>query len=122
MSADHSVLNRHLLLQLGERLRALRIARGMTALEMAAKVGVSRMTLRAVESGDPRTSIGIYLSVMTVLGVNQEIAMLAGDTFAPCHTRVRCGPLTAAADAGEAGDIHRPRQASAPGSLEPLSA
>lgn len=86
MSTDHAVLNRHLLLQLGERLRALRIARGMTALEMAEKAGISRMTLRAVESGDPRTGIGIYLAVMALLGVNQEMALLGGGTFAPVRS------------------------------------
>lgn len=76
-------MDRHLLLQLGDRLRNLRKARGMTAEQMADLAGVSRTTLRAVESGDPKSAIGTYLRVMSILGISGELAMLAGDTFLP---------------------------------------
>ena len=78
-----SVLERQLLLQLGDRLKQLRKAQGLGTVEMAAHVGVTRNTLRAVESGDPAPSIGTYLRVMSVLGVSGELALLAGDTFQP---------------------------------------
>jgi DNA-binding XRE family transcriptional regulator len=50
---------------------------------MAARAGVARNTLRAVEAGDPGPSIGTYLRVMSVLGISGELALLAGDTMQP---------------------------------------
>jgi DNA-binding XRE family transcriptional regulator len=38
-------------------------------MEMAARAGISRNTLRAVEAGDPATGIGTYLRIMSILGV-----------------------------------------------------
>ncbi|WP_049764202.1 helix-turn-helix transcriptional regulator [Polaromonas sp. JS666] len=78
-----SVLDRHLLLQLGDRLRRLRKAQGLGTVEMANRVGITRNTLRSVEAGDPATAIGTYLRVMSVLGVSGELALLAGDTLLP---------------------------------------
>jgi transcriptional regulator with XRE-family HTH domain len=78
-----SVLDRQLLLQLGDRLRRLRLAQGLGTVEMAERVGVTRNTLRNVEAGDPGTAIGTYLRVMSVLGVSGELALLAGDSLIP---------------------------------------
>jgi transcriptional regulator with XRE-family HTH domain len=78
-----AILERQLLLQLGDRLKRLRQAQGLGTVEMAQRVGISRTTLAAVESGDPGPSIGTYLRVMSVLGVSGELALLAGDTLQP---------------------------------------
>lgn len=78
-----AVLERHLLLQLGDRLKRLRKALGLGTVDMAQRVGISRTTLSAVEAGDPGPSIGTYLRVMSVLGVSGELALLAGDTLQP---------------------------------------
>lgn len=85
MSAPDStaVLERQLLLQLGDRLKRLRKAQGLSAVEMAKRVGISRTTLSAVEAGDPGPSIGTYLRVMSVLGISGELALLAGDAMQP---------------------------------------
>lgn len=77
------LLERQLLLQLGDRLKRLRKAQGIGTTEMAARIGITRNTLRAVESGDPSPSIGTYLRMMSVLGINGELALLAGDTMQP---------------------------------------
>jgi transcriptional regulator with XRE-family HTH domain len=77
------LLERQLLLQLGDRLKKLRQARGMGTVEMARQVGISRTTLSAVETGDPAPSMGTYLKVMSVLGVSGELALLAGDAMQP---------------------------------------
>ncbi|MDH5206974.1 MAG: helix-turn-helix domain-containing protein [Hylemonella sp.] len=69
--------------QLGDRLQRLRKERGLGTVALAEQVGVSRPTLRAVESGDPNTSIGIYLRVMSALGVGGELAMLASNAMGP---------------------------------------
>lgn len=71
------------MLQLGDRLKRLRIAQGLGTVEMASRVGITRNTLRAIESGDPAPSIGTYLRVMSVLGISGELALLAGDTLQP---------------------------------------
>src|SRR5262245_52823417 len=82
ITADSStVLERQLLLQLGDRLKRLRKEQGLGTVEMAKRVGISRTTLAAVEAGDPGPSIGTYLRVMSVLGVSGELALLAGDTM-----------------------------------------
>lgn len=77
------LLERQLLLQLGDRLRRLRKAQGLGTVEMAKRVGISRTTLSAIEAGDPGPSIGTYLRVMSVLGVSGELALLAGDALQP---------------------------------------
>jgi len=83
-NADLSaVLDRQLLLQLGDRLKRLRKTHGLGTVDMAERLGITRNTLRAVESGDPAPSIGTYLRVMSVLGVSAELALLAGDTLQP---------------------------------------
>lgn len=89
--SDSLVLHRQLLLQLGDRLRRLRKARKLTTVEMAERAGISRMTLAAVEAGDPGPSMGTYLRVMGVLGVAADLAFLAGDMVHPAQ------PGTAAA-------------------------
>lgn len=77
------LLERQLLLQLGDRLKRLRKAQGLGTVEMAVRVGITRNTLRAVEAGDPGPSMGTYLRVMSVLGIGGDLALLAGDTLTP---------------------------------------
>lgn len=74
-----SVVDQQLLLQLGQRLRRIRIRRGLTTVQTAENAGLSRMTLRAIEAGEPTPSIGSYLRVMRALGVSQDLALLAMD-------------------------------------------
>ena len=83
------VLERQMLLQLGERLKRLRKSQGIGTVEMAARASISRMTLSAVESGDPGTAIGTYLRVLSLLGSAADFALLAADV-------VQQAPSTAA--------------------------
>lgn len=82
-SNSTSVLERQLLLQLGDRLKRLRKAQALGTVDMAKRVGISRTTLGAVEAGDPGPSLGTYLRVMSVLGISGELALLAGDSLQP---------------------------------------
>lgn len=77
------LLERQLLLQLGDRLKRHRNAQKLGAVEVAARAGISRNTLRAIETGDPAPSIGNYLRVMAVLGISSDLALLAGDSLRP---------------------------------------
>ncbi len=82
-SGTLSILDQLLLHQLGDRLQRLRKERALGTVAMAELAGVSRPTLRAVETGDPNTSIGVYLRVMSALGLSGELAILASDALTP---------------------------------------
>lgn len=77
----NSILDQQLLLLLGQRLKRARVKKGLTTTELALQARISRMTLSAVETGAPSPSMGTYLRVMSVLGVSQDLAMLANDTL-----------------------------------------
>lgn len=79
----HSVLERQLLLQFGDRLQSRRKALSITGVDMAQRLGVSRMTLRSMEAGDPAVSFGTYVRYMSELGLLSDIALLAGDAVLP---------------------------------------
>lgn len=86
-----SILDQQLLHQLGDRLQRRRKERGLGTVALAEMAGVSRPTLRAVETGDPNTSIGVYLRVMSALGLSGELAMLASDAMAPSASNTAAG-------------------------------
>lgn len=72
-----SAVDRQLLIQLGERLRRARQGQGLTATALAERAGISRMTLNAVEAGEPAPTMGTYLRVMSALGVAGDLALVA---------------------------------------------
>lgn len=90
------VLERQLL-QLGDRLKRLRKAQGLGTVDMATRAGITRNTLRSVQAGDPGPSMGIYLRVMSVLGISGELALLTGDTLAPAPKESSAARSTRAA-------------------------
>ncbi|MBT2322204.1 helix-turn-helix transcriptional regulator [Variovorax paradoxus] len=69
-------LERQLLLQLGERLRAARLRRGITSVELAKRVCISRSTLHAVETGAASATMGTYLKVLVALGLGADLALV----------------------------------------------
>lgn len=57
-----------ILQQLGDRLRAERLARNESQTRFAARIGVSVPTLRRMEQGDTTAQIGHWLTALTLLG------------------------------------------------------
>lgn len=66
-----------LIKKLGNRLRLARLRRMLTAKQVAERSGMSPMTLRNVESGESGVTIGAYIAVMQVLGIEKDFNYLA---------------------------------------------
>ena len=68
-----------LLAQLGERLKLARLRRKLSSVVVAQRSGISRTSLYKVETGDPGATLGTYLRVLAVLGLEGDINALAAD-------------------------------------------
>ncbi len=66
-----------LLVRLGERLRLARLRRQLSAKQVAERAGMTPMTLRGLERGGAGVTIGAYLAVMQVLGIEKDLDLVA---------------------------------------------
>ena len=62
---------------LGRDIRDARLRRRIPTTVMAERASVSRTTLNKVEKGDPGVSLGVYGTVLFVLGLSDRIGELA---------------------------------------------
>ena len=67
--------------QLGDRLRAERVARNESQTRFAARIGVSVPTLRRMEQGDATAQIGHWLTALTLLGRIAEAETLLAPRY-----------------------------------------
>lgn len=65
--------------ELGENIRLARLRRKLSAALLAQRAGMSRPTLRAVERGDPRVTLGAYANALHSLGLEQDLAAVGRD-------------------------------------------
>lgn len=64
---------------LGERLRLARLRRRLRAESVAERAGISRSTLWQIEKGNPSVALGAYVMVLFVLGLEQDLQLVAND-------------------------------------------
>ena len=69
-----------ILAQMGEQIKLARLRRNLSATLVAERAGISRITLRAVESGSPTVQIGIYAAVLHALNnMDKDLLLVAKD-------------------------------------------
>src|SRR5258708_29524515 len=63
--------------ELGSRGRLARPRRGMSIADVAAKAGINRNTLNALELGKPGVALGAYVTVLWALGLDKTLDAVA---------------------------------------------
>jgi len=63
----------------GEQIKLARLRRKFSSEIVAERAGISRPTLLAIEKGQPTVSIGHYLNVLKVMGLENDFLLLAKD-------------------------------------------
>ena len=64
---------------LGENIRLARLRRDLSSEQVAERAGISRNTLIKIEKGDEGVAIGMYMRVLVVLGIADNILLIAKD-------------------------------------------
>jgi len=63
----------------GEQIKLARLRRKLSGAMVAERAGIGRNTLISIEQGKPSVSIGHYLNVLKVLGLEKDFLLLAKD-------------------------------------------
>ncbi len=63
--------------EMGENIKLARKRRKLTTIEVAERAGISRSTLYQIEKGSPNVAMGFYFNVLHVLGLQNDITLLA---------------------------------------------
>lgn len=79
--------------EFGEYVRGWRMVLGLTAQQVAERAGITRDTLRKLETGNPGISLGNTMQVLRALGVLDQVVS-AADPLASDIGRLRAGNLT----------------------------
>ena len=64
---------------LGENIKLARLRRKFSMQQVAERANISRPTLVSIEKGNPNVSIGAYIKVLFVLGLEKDILSIARD-------------------------------------------
>ncbi len=63
----------------GENIRLARLRRDLTTAQVAERAGIGRNAVGKIENGDEGVSLGAYLRVLIVLGLEQDLFRIAED-------------------------------------------
>ena len=64
---------------LGENIKLARLRRKFSSEQVAERANISRPTLLSIEKGNPNVTIGAYVKVLSVLGLENDIMEVAKD-------------------------------------------
>ena len=64
---------------LGENIRLARLRRDLSSELVSERAGISRNTLIKIERGDESVAIGMYFRVLIVLGLQDDLLLIARD-------------------------------------------
>jgi transcriptional regulator with XRE-family HTH domain len=62
---------------LGQRLKDARLRRRFSMETVCARADISRPTLNKIENGDPSVAFGTYVQVLRVLGLVEDLSLIA---------------------------------------------
>lgn len=106
-----------LLSDLGERFKLARMRRKLSNAAVAQRAGISRSSVYKVEAGDPGATLGTYLRVLAVLGLECDVNALAADdkvgrklqdlALEPSHSSPRRRSATSKANAEPSPGVSR---------------
>lgn len=71
--------SRQVLDALGEHIKLARLRRKYSTQQVAERANISRPTLLSIEKGSPNVSIGAYIKVLSVLGLEKDVSNVAKD-------------------------------------------
>lgn len=71
--------NLKILKELGANIKLARLRRRISSEQMAERTGTSRKTIYNIEQGSPSVSIGSYLQVLFVVGLEKDLLKVAGE-------------------------------------------
>jgi len=71
--------HKKLLKILGENIKLARLRRKFSTEQVSERANISRPTLHSIEKGSESVSLGLYLQVLIVLGLEKDILMIAQD-------------------------------------------
>lgn len=63
----------------GDNIRYARLRRDLSSEQVSQRAGISLTTLVKIEKGDEGVAIGLYFRVLTVLGLDKDILLVAKD-------------------------------------------
>jgi transcriptional regulator with XRE-family HTH domain len=70
---------KRILNELGDNIKLARLRRKLSAEQVAERANISRPTLSSIEKGSPTVSMGSYLLVLQVLGLEKDFLLVAMD-------------------------------------------
>lgn len=70
---------KRILKEMGQNIKLARLRRKLSSEQVAERANISRPTLTAIEKGAPTVSMGSYLLVLQVLGLEDDFLLLAKD-------------------------------------------
>lgn len=63
----------------GENIKLARLRRKLSTKQVAERAGIGRTTLYEIERGKPNVSMGNYIQVLSVLGLEEDLLNVAKD-------------------------------------------